>query len=89
MDVYVNTTNTSLDLSHGAVAQSLLKAGGPVLQDKCTAYHCTNGNVAVWDIATTGGPGLNCKYAIHAVGGDYEEAASQQVRLCLRLCTLL
>ena len=89
MDVYVNTTNPSLDLSFGAVAQSLLKAGGPALQDECTAYHRTNGDIAIWDIATTEGPGLNCKYVIHTVGGDYEEAASQQVRLCLRLCTLL
>ena len=87
--MYVNTTNPSLDLSRGAVAQSLLKAGGPALQDQCTAYHSSNGDVAVWDIATTGGPGLNCKYVIHTVGGDYEGAASQQVRLCLRLCILL
>ncbi len=81
-DVYVNTTNHSLDLSRGAVAQSLLKAGGPALQDECNTYHRTNGDVAVWDIATTGGASLKCKHVIHTVGGQYEGAVSQQVRLC-------
>ena len=79
VDVYVSTTNASLDLSRGAVAQSLLKAGGPALQDKCTAYHRTNGDIAEWDIGTTEGAGLKCKHVIHTVGGQYKRAASQQV----------
>ena len=79
VDVYVSTTNASLDLSRGAVAQSLLKAGGAALQDECTAYHRINGDIAEWDIGTTGGAGLRCKHVIHTVGGRYKRAASQQV----------
>ena len=78
-DVYVNTAHASLDLSRGAVAQSLLKAGGPALQDECTKYNRAKGEVAVWDIATTGGAGLRCKHVIHTVGGHYDGAASEQV----------
>ena len=77
--MYVNTTNASLDLSRGAVAQSLLKAGGPALQDECTAYHRTNGDVAEWDIATTAGADLKCKHVIHTVCTQYDGAASEQV----------
>ena len=79
VDVYVNTTNASLDLSRGGVAQSLFKAGGPALQDECTAYHHTNGNVAEWDIATTAGADLKCKHVIHTVCTQYDGAASEQV----------
>ena len=79
VDVYVNTTNASLDLSRGGVAQSLFKAGGPALQDECTAYHRTNGNVAEWDIATTAGADLKCKHVIHTVCTQYDGAASEQV----------
>ena len=77
--MYVNTTNASLDLSLGAVAQSLFKAGGPALQDECTAYQRTNGDVAEWDIATTAGADLKCKHVIHTVCSEYDGAASEQV----------
>ena len=77
--MYVNTAHASLDLSRGAVAQCLLKAGGPALQDECTKYHHANGDVALWDIATTGGAGLKCKHVIHTVGGRYDGAVSEQV----------
>ena len=81
--MYVNTAHASLNLSRGAVAQSLLKAGGPALQDECTKYNRAKGEVAVWDIATTGGAGLKCKHVIHTVGGHYDGAVSQQVKLHL------
>ena len=73
--------NSSLDLSNGAVANSLLKAGGPALQDECTRYNRANGDVAVWNIATTGGAGLMCKHVIHTVGSQYNGAASEKVLL--------
>ena len=82
--MYVNTTNTSLDLSRGPVAQSLLEAAGPALQDECTKYTRDNGDVAVWDIATTEGAGLKCKHVIHTVGDQYDGLASEQV---IRHCT--
>ena len=85
--MYVSTTNASLDLSRGAVAQSLLKAGGAALQDECNTYYHTNGDVAEWDIGTTGGAGLKCKHVIHTVGGRYKGVASQQVSIsCTDVC---
>ena len=84
VEVYVNTSRPSLDLSYGAVSQSLLKAGGPALQDECTRYNRANGDVAVWNIATTGGARLKCKYVIHAVGEQYDGTASEKVLVDLR-----
>ena len=69
--MYVNTTASSLVLSNGAVSNSLLKAGGQGLQDKCTAYVQQNGNVKEWTFATTGPGNLTCKHVIHTVGGGY------------------
>ena len=77
--MYVNAVNGSLDLSNGAIANSLLKAGGRALQDECTRYNRDHGDVAEWDIATTGGAGLKCKHVIHTVGGHYDGAASEMV----------
>ena len=77
----MNTASSSLDLSSGAVAQSLLEAGGPALQDECTRYRRANGDVAVWNIATTGGGRLKCKHVIHTIGGQYNGAASEMVIL--------
>ena len=77
--MYVNTTNSSLDLSNGAVAKGLLKAGGRALQDECTRYNRANEDIAVWNIATTEGAGLKCRNVIHTVGGHYDGAASEMV----------
>ena len=79
--MYVNSCSPSLSLSRGAIAQSLLKAGGAALQDECTKYNHANGNVAVWNIATTGpgGAGLKCKHVIHTVSSQYDGPASEQV----------
>ena len=79
VEVYVNSSRPSLYLSYGAVSQSLLEAGGPALQDECTRYNHANGDVAEWDIATTGGAGLKCKHVIHTVGDQYDGTASEKV----------
>jgi poly [ADP-ribose] polymerase 10/14/15 len=72
-DIFVNTTSQDLDLSQGAVAKSLLQAGGAKLQDSCTQYIKTRGDhIPIWDIATTGPGKLQCKHVIHTVGGNYD-----------------
>ena len=72
VDVYVNTTAASLDLSNGAVANSLRNSGGPKLQEECSQYTQANGNVNVWEFATTKGHKLKCKHVIHTVGAEYD-----------------
>ena len=79
--MYVNSASGSLDLSSGAIAKGLLKAGGSALQDECNKYRSQNGDVPVWNIATTGGAGLKCEHVIHTVGGQYNGAASEMVML--------
>ena len=72
VDVYVNTAGSSLDLRHGAVANSLRKSGGPKLQEECTQYTQAKGDVKVWEFATTRGHKLKCKHVIHTVGAEYD-----------------
>jgi poly [ADP-ribose] polymerase 10/14/15 len=82
-DVYVNTANATLSLKLGAVAQSLLKAGGPALQAECNQYIAQHGSIPDWGYAVTGGGNLKCKHVIHAVGAFYggqrRSALSEQV----------
>ena len=82
-DVYVNTAHTTLNLKHGAVAQTLLKAGGPALQAECDGYIAKHGYVPEWGYAVTGGGKLQCKYIIHAVAAFYRasqgSASAEQV----------
>ena len=79
--MYVNSASGSLNLSFGAIAKSLLTAGGLALQEECTKYKSQNGDVAVWNIATTGGASLKCKHVIHTVGAQYDGATSEMVML--------
>ena len=60
--MYVNTAHHRLDLRHGAVAHSLLKAGGSVLQDTRDRVFATRGTFPYWDIATTAGGNLQCQH---------------------------
>ena len=77
--MYVNTAHHMLDLRHGAVAQSLLKAGGSVLQDECNRVVATRGTIPYWDIATTTGGNLQCQHIIHTVGQQYKDRSSGKV----------
>ena len=84
-DVYVNTAHHKLDLNHGAVAQSLLKAGGSALQDECDRVVATRGTIPYWDIATTSGGKLQCKHIIHTVGANYQSSGCEKVRTLFAL----
>ena len=70
--MYVNTAASSLDLRNGAVANSLRVAGGHKLQEECTQYTQANGDVKLWQFATTRGHNLKCKHVIHTVGANYD-----------------
>ena len=59
----MNTTNTNLDLSQGAVSRVLLKAGGSSLQQECTKRAPIN----VGEVAVTGSGNLPCQYVFHTV----------------------
>ena len=77
--MYVNTAHNKLDLKHGAVAQSLLKAGGSVLQDECNQIVASRGTIPYWDIATTTGSRLQCRHVIHTVGANYKGSGCENV----------
>ena len=87
-DVYVNTAHNTLNLKHGAVAKSLLKAGGAALQAECDGYIAKHGYIPEWGYAVTGGGELKCKCIIHAVaafyGGRRGSASTEQV-CCLHM----
>lgn len=72
-DVYVNTTNGNLDLSQGAVALALLKAGGKSLQRECSRAAPIN----VGDVAVTGPGNLPCQHILHTVLPSYQKQSSE------------
>ena len=61
--MYVNTTNTHLNLSHGAVSLALLKAGGAMLQQECSQ----KAPIRVGDVAVTGSGNIPCRFIFHTV----------------------
>lgn len=66
----MNSTNSKLDLSSGAVAQALLKAGGQDLQTQCTA----KAPLSVGEVAVTGaGKIKNCQHVIHTVVPSFDQ----------------
>lgn len=82
--MYVNTTNTELNLSHGGVAQALSTAAGPSLQDECKR----KAPIPVGGIAVTGGGKLQCQYVFHTVAAGYDGPGKQAEKVshpCYRL----
>lgn len=63
VDVIINSTSSNLQLTHGAVSQSLLNAGGQSLQSECTKKYPKGVNPG--EIAVTGGGKLECKNVYH------------------------
>ena len=77
--MYVNTASNDLNLNNGAVAKSLLKAGGQALQDECTSYVSQNGNMSAGGVVVTGPGKLPCKRVVHTVGMLYNGSQSEKV----------
>ena len=78
-DVYVNTANSTLDLSQRGVVSALVKAAGPNLQAECTE----KAPISVGNIAVTGGGSLQCHYIFHVVASQYhhQEKQAKKVRV--------
>jgi poly [ADP-ribose] polymerase 10/14/15 len=74
VDAYVNSAHTSLNLSRGTLSQSLLTAGGSVMQAKCDKYVEANGPVRPGNIALISNvsTSLQCRFVIHIVGRGYD-----------------
>ena len=77
-DVYVNSTNTNLDLSQGAVARALLKVGGQQLQTECTA----KAPLRVGEVAVTRPGKIPCKYIVHTVVANYDGPGGKAEKVC-------
>ena len=75
----MNTTNSNLDLSHGAVAQALLKAGGSALQDACTAKAPINEGEVV---ATKPGK-IKCQYILHTVVPNFDKRGGKSQKVVI------
>ncbi|KAK3598400.1 hypothetical protein CHS0354_019803 [Potamilus streckersoni] len=90
VDVIVNTVAKSLDLTHGAVSQSLLKQGGQSLQDECKMKY-PNG-IKDGDIAVTGGGDLNCQIVCHVALVQWNDPTASKkmihglMKKCLDQC---
>lgn len=63
VDVLVNTTSETFDLSQGAVSAAISKAGGPTLQAEITAS--SPNKVPPGQLIVTSGGNLACKNVYH------------------------
>ncbi|KAL3864673.1 hypothetical protein ACJMK2_006335 [Sinanodonta woodiana] len=90
VDVIVNTAAKSLDLTHGAVSQSLLRKAGQILQDECKMSY-PNG-IKDGEIAVTGGGNLSCQIVCHVALVQWNDPAASKKMLhglmkkCLDQC---
>ncbi|XP_069139910.1 protein mono-ADP-ribosyltransferase PARP14-like isoform X2 [Argopecten irradians] len=77
----VNSTSDHLDLSRGAVAKAILKAGGQQLQVECNARR---GDFQSKGLVATSGGNLSCRYIIHVRSCSRPDDLAQAVSGCLR-----
>ncbi|XP_067675258.1 uncharacterized protein [Haliotis asinina] len=84
-DVVVNTTQTDLDLSVGAVSSSLVSAGGPVLQTECTQQHPRG--VEPGAVVQTQAGKLGCKKVFHTVLVEWAKENNKTERSFLSVVT--
>ena len=71
----MNTVTNDLVLSIGAVSRTILRAGGPALQDECNQYISSNGKPQIGGVVVTGPGNIPCKLIIHTVGAKYYKLA--------------
>ncbi|NXD82845.1 PAR14 polymerase, partial [Halcyon senegalensis] len=83
VDVVVNASNE--DLKHiGGLAEALLKAAGPELQQECDELVRKNGNLQPGCAVITGAGKLPCKNVIHAVGPRWRKDEAEKCVYLLR-----
>ena len=73
----MNSTNSDLDLSRGALSKQLLKLMGQKLQDECNEY----ASLAVGKVAVTSAEKMFCKVILHVNLPSYNVKGSQRVSL--------
>ncbi|XP_037254015.1 protein mono-ADP-ribosyltransferase PARP14-like isoform X2 [Falco rusticolus] len=83
VDVVVNASNE--DLKHiGGLAEALLKAAGPELQQECDELVKKNGSLQPGCAVITGPGKLPCKNIIHAVGPRWRKDEAEKCVFLLR-----
>ncbi|NXW62372.1 PAR14 polymerase, partial [Eurystomus gularis] len=83
VDVVVNASNE--DLKHiGGLAEALLKAAGPELQEECDKLVRKNGTFQPGCAVITGSGRLPCKNVIHAVGPRWRKDEAEKCVWLLR-----
>ncbi|XP_042639664.1 protein mono-ADP-ribosyltransferase PARP14 [Tyto alba] len=83
VDVVVNASNE--DLKHiGGLADALLKAAGPELQQECDELVRKNGSLQPGCAVITGAGKLPCKNVIHAVGPRWKKDEAEKCVYLLR-----
>ncbi|NXI51600.1 PAR14 polymerase, partial [Chloroceryle aenea] len=83
VDVVVNASNE--DLKHiGGLAEALLKAAGPELQQECDELVRKNGHLQPGCAVITGAGKLPCKNVIHAVGPRWRNDEGEKCVYLLR-----
>lgn len=69
-DVIVNTASKELNLTQGAVSNSIQQVAGPNLQTECKTK-APNG-LKAGDMITTAGHNLQCKHVYHVVCDSWD-----------------
>ncbi|NXV71204.1 PAR14 polymerase, partial [Atlantisia rogersi] len=83
VDVVVNASNE--DLKHiGGLAEALLKAAGPELQQECDELVRKNGSFQPGCAVITGAGKLPCKNVIHAIGPRWNKNDAEKCVYLLR-----
>ena len=78
-DIIVNSASSNLDMAANACAFDSSEVAGQSLQEECTAWVATNGQLPTYTFAETNGGRLNCKRVLHAVCEKYNGQESENV----------
>jgi len=75
----VNSSNPTLTLGGGGVANKVLIRGGVSIQRKCYSYVQNNGNAKIGQVVATEAGQLPCEYILHAVGPIYSDGKNGEI----------
>ena len=73
--MYVNSTNSDLDLSRGVLSNQLLKLMGQTLQDQCNEY----APLPMGKVAVTSAKNMSCDFIFHVNLPSYKAKGSHRV----------